>query len=64
MGAGSKWIEARSISGSRKAHHVSIGPQEDRSGTKETLGEGTGGAEEGCLGATEPAASLRQAFSF
>jgi hypothetical protein len=33
--------------GSSKAHHVCIGPQEDRSGCTCTLGEDTGCEEEG-----------------
>jgi len=49
MGGCSEGIEASGGSGSRKAHHVGISPQEDRSGAEKTVGEGTGGAEESCL---------------
>jgi hypothetical protein len=42
--------------GSCQAHHVGISPEEDRSGTAGTVGEGEGG-EEGGLEQTEPVAS-------
>lgn len=32
-----------------EAHHVSIGPQKDRSCSKSAMDEGTGGAKEGSL---------------
>ncbi len=32
-----------------EAHYVSVGPQENRSGTAREVGEGEGGPEEGCL---------------
>lgn len=47
-----------------EAHHVTVSPQEDRGGTAEEVGEGEGGEEEGCLGAKEPAARIRQACRF
>jgi tRNA(Arg) A34 adenosine deaminase TadA len=46
MGNCSEGIEA---SGSREAHHVSIGPQEDRTGAEKAVGGGAGAAEEGGL---------------
>jgi hypothetical protein len=36
--------------GETKAHHVGISPQEDRGGTKGTVGCGQGAGEEGGLG--------------
>jgi hypothetical protein len=64
MGGYSEGIEASGSSGSRKAHPVSISPQEDRCGTKVAMVEGAGGrAEEGGLKSAEPAAKLRQALS-
>jgi hypothetical protein len=45
---------------SRKAHDVGISPQEDRGGTKGTVGEGQGAEEEGCLAPTEPATFKRR----
>jgi hypothetical protein len=54
VGEGSEWIEASSGEnnrfGSCKAHHVSIGPQEDCGGTAGAVGEGKGAAEEGGVG--------------
>jgi beta-glucanase (GH16 family) len=47
MGSGSEGIEA---TGSRKAHHVGICPQEDRTGAAEKVGGGAGASEEGGLG--------------
>jgi hypothetical protein len=35
--------------GKTETHHVSLSPQEDRSGTTGALGGGEGAAEEGCL---------------
>ncbi|MGB8063044.1 MAG: hypothetical protein WCF26_14195 [Candidatus Sulfotelmatobacter sp.] len=35
--------------GSWEAHYVSVSPQENRRGTAGEVGEGEGGAEEGCL---------------
>jgi hypothetical protein len=49
MGKRSEGIEASGGSGSRKAHHVGISPQEDRRCSKSEVGEGEG-AEEGGLG--------------
>ena len=54
VGAGSKWIAASEGScgfGSCKAHDVGISPQENRSRSKEEMGEGAGG-EEGGVDAT------------
>jgi len=54
VGDCSEGIEASGGNGSRKAHHVTISPQEDRGGAEETVGAGTGGAEEGGLEPAEP----------
>jgi hypothetical protein len=67
MGEGSEGIAASRGSenygpgSSREARHVGISPQEDRCGTKGTVGEGEGG-EEGGVASWEPAAKMRQAF--
>jgi len=50
MGRFSEGIEASGGSGSRKAHHVTISPEEDRSVSAGTVGEVEGGAEEGGVG--------------
>jgi hypothetical protein len=53
MGDCSEWIEASEgcdALGSRKAHHVSISPQEDRAGAKVAMGEVEEASEEGGLG--------------
>jgi hypothetical protein len=50
VGAGSEWIAASEGSGgfgSCKAHDVGICPQENRSRSKEAMGEGAGGEEGG-----------------
>jgi hypothetical protein len=36
-----------------QAHHVGISTQEDRGGTKGTVGEGEGAAEEGGIGPSD-----------
>jgi len=46
IGVGGKNIQLRSC----QTHHVGISPQEDRGGTKGTLGKGQGAAEEGGVG--------------
>jgi hypothetical protein len=62
MGHFSKRIGTSGGSGSSKAHHVGISPQEDRGSAAEKVGEVAGGAEEGGLRTGEPAARLRQAL--
>ena len=68
MGKGTEGTEASSGEsennwlGSCKAHYVGISPQEDRRRSTGTLGEGTGGEEEGGLEPREPAPRMRQAF--
>ncbi len=57
MGEGSEWIAASEGSdglGSCQTHHVSVSPQEDRGGTKGTLGTGEGASKEGGLEPAEP----------
>jgi hypothetical protein len=54
MGKSSEEIAANGSSennqhGSCKAHHVGIGPDEDRNGTAGTVGEGEGGEEGGLV---------------
>jgi hypothetical protein len=58
IGVGWKNIQLLSC----QTHHVGISPQEDRSGTKGTLGK-VQSREEGCLEPSEPAAKMRQAFT-
>jgi hypothetical protein len=60
MGGCSEGIEASGGSGSRKAHHVSISPQEDRGGAEETVGGGASASEEGGLKSAEPTAVSRK----
>jgi hypothetical protein len=66
MGKGSKRIEASSGNrfGNREAHHVGVSPEEDCGGAAGAVGASEGGEAEGCLGAKEPAARMRQAFTF
>jgi tRNA(adenine34) deaminase len=51
MGEVSQWIAGNGGGigglGSSKAHHVGVSPEEDRSGTKGTVGQGEGWEEEG-----------------
>ena len=52
MGEGSEWIadssggENRGL-GTYEAHDVCISPEKDRRGSKDAVGEGTGGGEDG-----------------
>jgi hypothetical protein len=46
-----------------KAHNIGSGQKQNRSRSAGEVGEGEGAAEEGSLEPTEPAASMRQAFT-